>query len=663
MKKENKDENQKNNIEDKDLEDYYNNIEIPKELSFVVRKGIEKGKYISKNKTNKSIFRNLKIACSFALVITLGVVGYNLNLRDKDKSIAEKSTEINDEILELPHVKNEAELVNLLSKSNMRFSVAEKGETTDGVGTSIQEDSRAEKDNYSKTNNQEELVDEGDIVKTDGKYIYTTKNDPKSVSNGIVIIVKGEEPQNMEVMAKLDLEGYIKEIYITENKLIALSEVYENGTKTNVYIYNKEDATNLKLDRKLVYSGSNVSSRLVENKLTMVVNYQQYYRYYDVEGRVNTNEDGENKQTNIYLPRYYDSITDKEVVTSVQDIKYLPDTPVESIITLTSIDVENSEEEVETETLLASTRNIYSTKDNLYITGTGEVDYRTFGPKIAIEDANSSIYKFSLTGAELNLVAKGQVKGRVLNQFSMDESGETFRIATTSGVAGSSSNNIYILDKNLKEIGKLEGLAEQEKIYSVRFMENTAYMVTFKQVDPLFVIDLKDDKNPVVKGELKIPGFSSYLHPLDNETLIGFGEEREGDGLIRKGLKLSLFDVKDETQPIEKSTIIIGNGESYSEVLYDHKGFFLNKEKSIVGIPISQYSNGVNNSFIYLAKFSKEEGFKKLGELKINSDDHIDNYGYKIRVIYIGDNLYVVTNEGVTSYNMETLESINQIKY
>ncbi|MEQ8199099.1 MAG: beta-propeller domain-containing protein [Clostridiaceae bacterium] len=658
MKKDYNENIEKSGTKEDDLKNYFKKTEIPEELSAAVNKGMEKGKH---EKKKRKWNRTLKIACSFALVMTLGIISYNISLKNTGNN---NQTLTDDGNLILPHIKNQEELQSLIG-SNYGQEKSISQNIADGSGIS---DGTKNKEEYSTTNIQVASVDEGDVVKTDGTYIYTIKNNiynyPLKTApevygegSGKVIVIKATDPADMKVISQIDIKGTIDELYITKDKVVILATNYLSSSKTELYIYNKEDISSLKLERKLSFSGLKVTSRLIEDKLLMVINNTPYsIRAFDTN---QGSSSGEQKSTG-YLPKYYDSLTDKEITIPVQDIEYCPGTNMESILTIAAIDVQNYKKAIKMENILASAGNIYSTQNNLYIAGSGIGTNRA--KTLIIDDTlNTSIYKFSLKNGDIKLTAKGSVKGRTLNQFSMDEKGDSFRIATTNGWADNSTNNLYILDKDLKVTGKLEGLASTERIYSVRFMENTVFMVTFRQVDPLFVIDIKDEKNPVVKGQVKIPGFSSYLHPVDNETLVGFGQEMNSEGNVRIGMKLSLFDVKDETSPKEISALIIGNADYYSEVLYDHKGFFINKDKLMVGIPVREYNrnDGKTYNLVYLAKYSKEDGLKKFGELLINEDSDQS----KMRIIYIGEYLYVITSECIFSYDINTLFYSGRINY
>lgn len=228
--------------------------------------------------------------------------------------------------------------------------------------------------------------------------------------------------------------------------------------------------------------------------------------------------------------------------------------------------------------------------------------------ELARERDKTIIRKLALNGGEINYLCSGEVPGTVLNQFSMDEYRGYFRIATTSrGVLfpalANTRNNIYVLDENLKITGRLQGLAPTETIYAARFAGDRAYLVTFRRIDPFFVIDLKDPQQPKLLGELKMPGYSEYLHPLDENHLLGIGREipgndalpasREPEALIwppppaEQGIKISLFDVSDPLRPKEKAKYVIPGANAWSPALTDHKAVLISRAKGLLVIPVT----------------------------------------------------------------------------
>ena len=316
--------------------------------------------------------------------------------------------------------------------------------------------------------------------------------------------------------------------------------------------------------------------------------------------------------------------------------------------------------------------------------------------EVKISDRETFIYRFALNNGKLDYTGKGQVPGSILNQFSMDENDGFFRMATTKGdIFGEgeniSKNNMYILDSDLDICGSLEDVAPGEKIYSVRFMGDRAYMVTFKKVDPLFVIDLKDAKNPKILGALKIPGYSDYLHPYDENHVIGFGKdaiELSNEGSWGKsgsttayyqGMKIALFDVSDVNNPKEKFKEMIGDRGTDSELLRDHKALLFSKEKGLMAFPVTvmEIKNGGNitagnmpayGSFsfqgAYVYNIDLEEGFKLKARISHISEEEYRKSGDRWydsnknveRIIYIGDDIYTISKGMIKANNIKDMK-------
>jgi len=224
---------------------------------------------------------------------------------------------------------------------------------------------------------------------------------------------------------------------------------------------------------------------------------------------------------------------------------------------------------------------------------TGSKDVFTMMP-MPVVDTVTDIFRFRISDATVTEAGVGSVPGYALNQFAMDESGGYFRIATTVGDAWrndeyTSMNNLYVLDKNLKTVGKVEGLASRETIKSVRFIGDRAYLVTFQTTDPLFVVDLSKPTTPAVVGELKIPGYSEYLHPYSDTLLLGFGKDAlvQGDMAYYLGMKFSMYDVSDPSSPKEITKLSLGDRGTDSEISYNQKALLFSKDKNLIGIPIT----------------------------------------------------------------------------
>lgn len=561
----------------------------------------------------------------------------------------------------LPRFENIEQLKEVLKENTKVNREIMKGETTFDTITNnategVKQDLQEEKD-YSKTNTQVENVDEADIVKTDGEYIYY-------VSNSKVYIIKAKELKTIsEIEIKEKKEQFSpSKIYINKDKLIILgnsSEYEEDRIETSItgklkeyvnvssnhmakaIIYDISNKEMPKQVREVGLDGYYSNSRMIGENIYFISTKRAYYNdsYKDDE----------------ILPLLRDTASNyQEKRIECTDIAYLKGSESNSYMLVAGFNI-NSNEEASVESFFGANDTVYSSEKNLYIAETiYENNY---------ENTKTKIYKFNLNNSQIELQCQGEIKGNLNNQFSMDEYEGNLRIATTNGYNEKSENQLYILDKNLKEIGKIENLAKGEKIYSVRFIGKTGYIVTFEQIDPLFVIDLSDPSTPIVKGELKIPGYSSYMHPYDETHIIGIGYNTKSNGyggVTNANMKMSMFDVSDLENPKEMFNIDIGNDYASSEVIYNHKTLFYNKNKNLIGFPITyreRNSNKDKNGFT-IFKIDLEKGFEKYGEItqKIDYRTNID------RSIYIEDILYTLSESKIISYNLNTLEKITELE-
>jgi len=546
-------------------------------------------------------------------------------------------------------------------------------------------DSNASSD-YSTTNVQVDGVDEADIVKTDGEYIYI-------VSGTSVKVVKAYPPENMLELDSLDFDNDMftpTDMYVDGNKLVVLGRsaytykpVYKMDVKTvlypyyggsisDVYIFDITDKTNIKKFRSLNFEGSYSQSRKVDDMVYMVLTRPGFSPYNMIE---NADE---------LLPRYRDTNeeTAKPLV-DCTDVKYVPAFESADYLIVVGIPINEASGDISKEVILGSANNIYASRNSMYIaTDDWNWNYRP-------SSESTDVYKFSLAKDNIEFKGKGKVPGRILNQFSMDENDDHFRIATTKGNTwdDTSINNVYILDKDMEMTGKLEGIAPGEAIHSTRFMGNRLYMVTFKKTDPFFVIDVANSKNPRILGKLKIPGYSDYLQPYDENHIIGFGkntveateEEKtdwDQDFAWYQGIKLAMFDVTDVTTPKQMFTEVIGDRGSDSPLLYDHKALLFDKDKDLFAFPVTvaeipeelkdeAVSDGsaygdITFQGAYVYGIDLNKGFNLKAKIThYDKNEVADKSGYYWygnkdieRILYIGKFLYTVSNGMVMANDM-----------
>ncbi len=305
-----------------------------------------------------------------------------------------------------------------------------------------------------------------------------------------------------------------------------------------------------------------------------------------------------------------------------------------------------------------------------------------YDSKIQEENSKTIIHKIAINKDKLEYVAKGYVPGRLLNQFSMDQDGDKFRVATTTEYYSQyqgmvRANAVYVLDEKLNIVGGLDNIAPDESIFSARFIGDRLYLVTFQQIDPFFVIDLSTDK-PKILGELKIPGFSNYLQPYDKEHIIGVGrdtKEIENGRVQQLGIKIALFNVKDVKNPKVLDDIVIGDSSTYSEALNNHKAFFFDKTRNVLSIPINGDANSLESSSskmfapeynrwsgFYVFNLDKLDGINLKGTITHSAEDS-RYYGMSnARTFYIDDVLYTASEQYIKMNDFDNLEKINSIK-
>ncbi len=536
------------------------------------------------------------------------------------------------------------------SSSQVRpYYLGRTGQTQDVLSAGAWESAPAVP-SYSTTNIQVEGVDEADVVKTDGEYIYV-------VSGKKVVIVRAYPADEAEVLSRIDLNGTVWGMFINGDKLVLFVET----TRIFIKVYDVSDRKSPIVKRNFSMDGYYFNSRMIGNYVYAVINRGAYLNGDDV-----------------VLPRFYsDNRVEKIDATQI----YYSDVPDYSytFTTIVAINVQDDEQKPTHKTfLLGTAHGMYVSLNNIYITF----------PEVE----RTLIYRVHIEGSEIETATSGEVPGHVLNQFSMDEHEGYFRIATTTGQVWSSEapsrNNVYVLDMDLDVVGKLEDLAPGETIYSARFMGERCYLVTFKKVDPLFVIDLENPYSPQVLGYLKITGYSDYLHPYDENHIMGIGKEteaaEEGNFAWYQGVKISLFDISDVSHPVEIHKYEIGDRGTDSPLLRDHKALLFDRPKNLLVIPVlvaeideAKYPSGVPpNAYgdhvwqgAYVFDISLDELVLKGRITHLENDTELMKSGYYFsspysvkRSLYIEKVLYTISDRKIKMNSLESLEEINEIE-
>lgn len=519
---------------------------------------------------------------------------------------------------------------------------------------------------YSSTNIQVEGVDEADVVKTDGTYLYIISAEKKQ----LYIVRANDGNPIVESSVSLDMFDLdTPQIYLYEDYLAVCNGAFGSDGMTLYSIYDIRDRTEPRLINKLMQSGAYVSARMIGNVIYTASMYNVYFYQ------------GDKPAYETYIPKVREASGVQ--LLAPEDIYYCPaNSSCGDYIVLTAFAIDNSDEFIDQKAVLGVSPQVYADRENFYICSSNGLG------RWSKED-NSSLLRFSIRDGKIELAASGKVPGRILNQFSMDSYDGTFRIATTvdsysiymnigvnfqSGLPYTyrdykylgTKNGVYIFDENLNLLGSEEGLAEGEQIYAVRFDGETGYVVTFKQTDPLFQIDLSDPRNPVVTDALKIPGVSKYLHIYEENLILGLGMTGTESGLTG-GLKLSMFRRAEEKTPLEEIHSISSDPMFFFEFPENHKAIFVSSDKALIGLPVWKYRkytmDQVHEQAEYqLYRYTDRDGFRQVAAVEFSGSDM---YSYSsCRGLYVGDHFYVVApDDGIKVLSLESFTQKAEVSF
>jgi len=527
----------------------------------------------------------------------------------------------------------------------------EKATTNDVMSVdawAVSESITPEATDFSQTNLQFSEVDESDIVKNNWKYIYYY-----SIKDNRVYIIEAFPANNMKIVKKINLPKYFSNVnlFLSWNKLTITatrySEVdftnyfYNRNVKTTVIVYDVTNPTSLKLDRYYKVDWEASESRVIGDYLYILSKNSLDFPSLYFNNKWIFDETTFTKDMNIdkILPEKtdlsYTNDTKNQVILKWKKYPYslfnwdvsdcknisviMPDSETikksnfrPSLTTLSSINLKNSSEKVTTKLLFGDVSNILMSKTNLYITSSFySNDTFRCGPNMRCimpyyySWENTLIHKFNIDKNNLKYSSSNMVSWSPLNQYSMDEGTDgTFRIITSSYYP-ERNTNLFILDSKMQKLSSITNIAPKEDFKSSRFMWDKLYLVTFEQIDPLFVIDLKDNKNPKILWELKIPGYSTYLHPLEEWYLLWLWF----DTFTNKWwwtqnwwLKIDIYDVNDLKNPKQIHTLTLWDNWSNSEVLNNPRMFVFDKSKKILYLPATIYTKLDKNSEDYRYK-------------------------------------------------------------
>jgi len=521
---------------------------------------------------------------------------------------------------------------------------------------------------YSGTNNQVAGVDEADIVKTDGRYVYAATWNAKTYGSEVAI-VRAYPAETAALVSRIPVDAPVQGLFVDGPRLAVISgswSAYLLGgampvpyfyrSETRVLVYDLADPANPDLVRNVTVTGGYLNARLIGDVATLVV---QDYLYLMDNG------------TAVVLPTVWTDGVPRDL--TYADIGYFADSDGSNVDTIVlSVDLASDAAPAFESFLTRGVYQMYVSPSNVYVAG---VEWDA-NPDRTFVAESSTVHKVAIADGAVHYVCSVKVPGTILNQFSMDERDGDLRVATTLGQwtdqGMATSAAVYVFDDLLNPIGSLTGLAAGERIFAARFLGDRAYLVTFRRVDPLFVLDVSDPRAPRVLGELKMPGVSDYIHPYDETHLIGVGmDDPSGTGRLH-GLKLSLYDVADVEHPAELSSFSIGTGDNewaYSEALYDHHAFLFVPSTGLLAIPVGISSWGGptygywQGAYVFDVSLQSFEGIALRGTITHgNYPDTPDYWRYQVRrSLTIGDVLYTVSTGLVLGNAVDTLAEVARV--
>jgi uncharacterized secreted protein with C-terminal beta-propeller domain len=597
---------------------------------------------------------------------------------------------------------------------------------------------------FSTTNVQVAGVDEPDFVKTDGKYAYILSGDRLTIAevyppeSATIVAKVGLDIQQGQYLHNMFLNGDTLAVFYqeyAEDQIIPQYDIVPQPfytTKTHVLILDVTDRADPRVAKDYVVSGAYSNSRMIgdyvylvtasdlysyrqplmpkiaEAGATLVVpdiyyfdNPEPYYSFNTVTSvNIKSADDAINSQTFMMNPASTLYVSENNIY--IAYMKYQPyydfanrDRFFEVIVPLLPQDVQQQIRSIDSDqsqsesqkwdriaTVIQDMYNRMSEQQKQTLIDRIQKALADYDERVQKESHRTVLHKISIgSEGEISYSARGEVPGRLLNQFSMDEHGDRFRVATTveyySRLSSGLYNNVYVLDEGMQTVGKLEQIAPDESIYSARFIGDRLYLVTFERIDPFFVIDLSTDQ-PKVLGELKLPGYSSYLHPYDEDHIIGIGKdtkENEWGGISTTGVKIALFDVSDVSNPRLVDDHLIGNSGTDTEILWDHKAFLFDRAKDVLSIPITTYEETAESGGryvppkvwrgFYVFGTSPDVGFTLKGTIE-HSNTTGDYYYYGIqgsRSFYISDVLYTLSLGNKLKMNdIGTLDAVGELE-
>jgi uncharacterized secreted protein with C-terminal beta-propeller domain len=558
-------------------------------------------------------------------------------------------------------------------------------------------------DDYSETNVQEEGVDEPDLIKNDGNYLYL-------LHAGELVIADASATGDLDHAGRAQVGGYAEEMFLSGDLAVVFSTLtadqvpdelelpsgpdssdgwdcdgwdcgYDPADYTQIAVIDVSDRTQPEVLRTIILGGRYNTARLIDNRLKLVIHTDIPILHMSWNDQDFWDEDiwGDDTATTIYLtklvqtnadrfydatladimPRKLDSMDDTSTALVECDDILGPETPAGiGLTTVVSLDLDTPEAPLSSTAVFGEAGLVYATTDSLYLTTSREYVLSAWSFGLWSEES-SGVHKLDISrddSAAIHL-ASGTVNGRMLNQFCLGEHEGYLRVATTTGEAWSEDseldNHVFVLDQKnstLQVVGRIDGLGKGEEIYAARFLGDRGYVVTFFQTDPLFTLDLSDPTDPKLVGEWLGPGYSTYLHPVNEDQLVAVGME---DWEVT----VSLYDVSDFADPTLVERLYFPNGSEYSAAVDDHKAFTYNSETGLLVLP---YTGWDGNTGLYLYDVATD-GIDHSGTLAVA--DVGGSVGHVVRSAYIGEAIFGISRCRVVSaaldFPSEVIDSVD----
>ena len=483
---------------------------------------------------------------------------------------------------------------------------------------------------FSDTNTREETVGEADYIKTDGRYIYARKDSLQTIE---IVDTKDNKMESVGSI-KLADELIVAEFYIQDDKILILCnemDAIDNNASTVLVTYDIKNRKKPEKIGEVPQSGNYHTSRVADGYIYI---FSQYYAMKGTpRGEIET-----------YIPRVGGaSIAENNIV-----MPYLP--MGERYLVITSVKIAEPTDIVDSKAVFNQGAECYVSTEHIYIYQS-QSKWQWENEWKSDVTAMTNIQKLEYKRGELTAKAQNTIYGYLDSSFSIDEYDNHLRTVTTVQKNNEQSNAVYVLDENMEVVGRIEGLAKDERIYSARLMGELGYFVTFRETDPLFTVDFSNPTKPEIIGVLKIPGFSEYLHPYNEHLLLGIGMEVDEDTQVSDGVKISMFDISDPTDVKEIDKYVI-KGSYSSSAFYDYKAVLVASSKDFVGFSVDTHRGERYKTFEYT------EGVGFIGKI----DEHVNGTSYdSTRGLYIGDVLYVAKGNIIEAYSLSSCQKIDDI--